>query len=233
MSNIPIADPTRFPNGVAADDSERFGGKIRIIDPSQTTLYFEDFLSIDALNDLTIYSSGGGSGSTAQEGLGGFSVNTTGTSSGNSIGIRHNREFFQATSDGKRLFFKIKFHLDDVLLTTFVAGLTEISNTPESATDSMYFFKEDGDATLKFRVKKTGGSTDESDLFDIVNDTFVTVSFIHDGNNIRIFKNDDLISIVSSDNIPTVLLMPNIFHKTTTNSAKALTTDFFLVGKDR
>lgn len=95
-------------------------------------------------------------------------------------------EAFKFTT-GKRLYFGARFKVDDATESDLEFGLLITDTTPfDTATDGIYFRKDDGDTNLDFVVKKNSTDSTVAAIATISNDTWVTVEFYYNGSTDRI-----------------------------------------------
>jgi hypothetical protein len=153
-----------------------------VLDPTKVHMYFNDFDKYDAA-DWTITTTETGAGD-ASEALadadGGVLVITNDAADNDLDFIQKKGESFKFVS-GKKLWFKARFKIFEVIQCDAVIGLIITDTTLLDVTDGVYFKTDDGDALLDFGVEKNNTATAATGIATLVADTFLEVAFYYDG----------------------------------------------------
>ena len=234
---------THFPRGLTTAAAGSTLGEYGAPDPTKWHTFFDDFDKYTA-GDWVIQTTeaGGGSATEALADVDGGVLLIT-----NDVADNDN-DFFQwaggagATTEtfkfevGKRLIFKMRFAVNEVLQSDVVLGLQITDTTPLAVSDGVYFLKSDGAATTDFIVAKGSTLTTTSSVATLVNDTYVVLGFAYDGvDNIDIFVDDVRVGSSVTTNLPDdeeLTISFGIQQGEATN-AKTLSVDYIFVAKER
>ena len=158
--------------------------------PSDQTFYgyFNDFLEYHA-GIWTITTTEAGTGSATEaitSGAGGQLLITNAAGDNDLDFLQLKGESFRL-SRSKKAFFSARFATNDATQTDLVFGLQITDTTPLTATDGIFFKKDDGDANLDLVVEKNNSATDTLAIATLENDTFITASWFIDPNSSKVF----------------------------------------------
>lgn len=184
MGVIPSPPPTRTPSGATTDwpfgplAASGYGN------PFFYHGYSDDFdNSLSATGLWTV--SAGGAGTVANAaGDGGLGLLTTAGASGNYESIQLPSAGFtlpQGALFGKKAFFLTRIQLSDVVGSTAIVGLCNVTTTPFAAVaDGVYFIKNTGAATLSL-VSAIGGVLTTTVIpaaaYSLANATFIDLAW--------------------------------------------------------
>ena len=228
---------THFPHGLTTADASSTLGEYGAPDPAKWHTYFNDFDTY-VVGDWTITTTEAG-GSSATEALanvdGGVLLITNDTND-------NDADFFQKVGEsfkfevGKRLIFKMRFAVNEVIQSDVVLGLQITDTTPLAVSDGVYFLKSDGAATTDFIVAKGSTLTTTSSVATLADDTYAILGFAYDGvDNIDIFVDDVRVGSSVTTNLPDdeeLTISFGIQQGEATN-AKTLSVDYIFVAKER
>lgn len=232
---LPPYDPTRFPKGITNANQGETLENFAAPDPTKLYTDFDDFNTYLA-TDWTITTTGTGTRALAA-GAGGLLVVT------NSAAL-NDANFYQRTvasfvpTANKRTFFKARFKVDDATAAVVQLGLILADTTPLDATDGIYFLKANGSTAIQAFVRKdaTTGSTTNSNIGTLVNDTFITLGFEYNGKgSVMFYVNDARVARLdaSSTYLPDAPLALSFGVSNGTAAARALTLDYILGASER
>lgn len=227
--------PTRFPGGLNNSNPSATLSQYGLPDPSKWHTYFNDFDTYVAA-DWTITTVG--SGTRALGALdGGVLVVTNSAADDDS-------NFFDKVGSsflleaGKKAFFKARFKVNDATQSDFVMGLQVTDTTPLDVTDGIYFLKSDGSAALSVICRKdaTTGSTSASNIFTVLDDTYMILGWYYDGKgSLAYFVNGAQMGTLdaSASFLPDSVLTVSFGVQNGEAVAKVLSTDYILAAKER
>lgn len=195
-----MTDPTRFPNGVSNANLNTVFADMGLLDPSKFHKYENDFDTYIAAN-WTITSVGAATRALANED-GGALLITNAAADDDSSFLNKKGESFKFVA-GKKLAFKARFKISEVLQSDMIIGLQITDTTPLDVTDGVFFQKSDGSANLDFVVEKNNVATTKSAIKALVDDTYVSVGFIYNGvDKIDFFVDDERLGTSVLTNLP-------------------------------
>lgn len=175
---------THFPGGISnvayGDPLYDFG----MLDPTKWHVFWEDFDEYVAAN-YTITRVGVTPTEALADGDGGLLLLTNAATDDSSTFSQAKGEAFRWASD-KKMFFKSRFKVSDATQSDLVMGLQITDTTPLDVSDGLFFIKDDGATSLRFRAEKDNTGT-ELAAHTVVADTFLTAAFAYDPND-RFFK---------------------------------------------
>ena len=234
-----MSAPTRFPSGVTNVAKTAPLGMFGMPDPTQWHVFFDDFDRYVA-GDWTITTTEAGAGS-ASEALtdadGGVLLITNDAADNDADFFNKVGESFLMAA-GKRAFFKARFKVSDATQSDFVIGLQITDTTPLSATDGIFFQKDDGDANLDVYCRKdaTTGSTSATAIHTMVDDTYVEVAWAYDGvDEVKVFVDGAHVSTLdgSSTYLPDTELTVSFGIQNGEAVSKTMSLDYILAAKER
>lgn len=234
-----MSAPTRYPSGVTNVAKTNPLGMFGMPDPTQWHVFFDDFDRYVA-GDWTITTVELGAGS-ATEALtdadGGVLLVTNDAADNDSDFFNKVGESFLMAA-GKRAFFKARFKVSDATQSDFVIGLQITDTTPLDATDGIYFQKDDGDANLDVYCRKdaTTGSTSDTAIHTMVDDTYVEVAWAYDGvSEVKVFVDGVHVSTLdgSSTYLPDTELTVSFGIQNGEAVIKTMSLDYILAAKER
>lgn len=228
--------PTRFPNGVNNGSPETFPGQLVVPDRTYAHEHFDDFNYFDSFEWSTNrYSQGAGQiGIATGEDNGVLFVLNAGADF-DSQGVNLAQFVYQYDTDSLPIWYKCRFKLNETVQSRFATGHWDGVNPPAASNNCCGFQKDDGSATLKFRsARPIFGQNVSVDLFDLEDDTYVTVAFFYDGNEkFQIYRNDQLIEVVNTPWTPNNPVSPIAYIQNGEASAKSMSIDYMYSGKER
>lgn len=231
----PPYKPTRFPKGINNALPTETLNNLASPDPTKLYTDFDDFNTYLA-TDWTITTTGTGTRALGA-GAGGLLVVT------NSAAL-NDANFYQRTvasfvpTANKRTFFKARFKVDDATAAVVQMGLILTDTTPLDATDGIYFLKANGSTAIQAFVRKdaTTGSTTNSNIGTLVNDTYITLGFEYNGKDAVLFYVDDAMVArlsASSTYLPDAALALSFGVSNGTAVARAMTLDYIFGASER
>jgi hypothetical protein len=177
-----MATPARFTNGVTNVAQNSLTRYMPVLDPTKVHMWFNDFDKYDAA-DWTVTTTEAGAGD-ATEALadadGGVLVITNDAADNDLDFLQKKGESFKFVA-GKKLWYKCRFKILEVLQCDAHIGLTITDTTLLDVTDGVYFKTDDGDAYLDFGVEKDNTATAATAIATLVANTFVEVGFYYNG----------------------------------------------------
>lgn len=234
MGNLSPGEPTRYPNGVSTNEDVGNLGSFILPDPTSANVFFDDFVyQTKIAGDYTITSVGAGQSLVLADADGGIFQSTNAAADDDSNAYQAKSEMFLFEA-GKKLFYKARFKVSDALQSVLAVGLQITDTTPGDVSDGVFFIKDDADNTLKLRVEKDGTAT-ETDVLEMVDDTYVTVGFEYDGaSKIKIFSANSQVGKSVTTNLPDdEVLTPSFFCENGEAVAKVFSIDYHFVAKAR
>jgi hypothetical protein len=170
--------------------------------------YFNDFLVAQdyAAADWTITTVELGAGS-ATEAIstaikGGALVLTNDAADNDSDFLQGTAETFYFAS-GKSTEFEMRFKVSDVTNTDVVLGLQITDTSPLAVSDGVFFRKNEDDTYFDLVVCKNGTESVIAMPDPVVNDTFVTMGFYHDGGDtVQAMVNGVRVASLPTTNLP-------------------------------
>lgn len=228
--------PARFPSGLTNNPVTDPLGQMGQLDPTKYHTFFNDFdtyLASDWV--ITTVEAGGGAASEAlTDGDGGLLLITNDAADNDSDFFQTVKEGFKLDS-GKKAFFKARFKISDATQSDMVMGLQITDTTPLSASDGVWFQKDDGDTHLDFYVAKNSTVTDKTDIAELADDTFVELAFYYNGvDAIDYFVDGVKLGSAAVTNIPDDQALTVSFGIQNGEAvAKTMTLDYVFVAKER
>ena len=173
--------------------------------PSDQTFYgyFNDFLEYHA-GIWTITTTEAGTGSATEaitSGAGGQLLVTNAAGDNDADFFQLKGESFRF-SRSKKAYFSARFKTSDATQTDLVFGIQITDTTPLTATDGIFFRKDDGNALLDLVVEKNNQAIEASGIATLANDTFITATFFIDPSSSKVFyciNNGEPVGVVIPD----------------------------------
>ena len=231
-----MANPTRFPSGIATGARKSNTSSYPMPDPTKWITYFNDFNEYVS-GDWTITTTEAGSGA-ATEALtnvqGGCLLITNDDADNDLDFFNLKVEGFKFVS-GKKTFYKARFKVSDATQSDFVMGLQITDTTILAVSDGVYFMKDDGDASLDFHVEKDGSDTTASAISTVSDDTFLIAGFFYDGKSaIEYYVDDVKLGTSVTTNLPDDEELTVSFGiQNGAAAAKTMTVDYIFVSQER
>lgn len=231
MSNISPAEPTRFPNGISTNQDVENLGQYALQDPTQWHSFFDDFDHYRAA-DWVITNVGTPTQALADED-GGALLLTNSAADDDSTALQSVAESFKFET-GKKLFFKVRLKINDVIQSVLTIGLVNRDTTPTDVDDGVFFTKSDTSPILQLAVEKNDVAT-TTPVLTMANDTYVDVGFFYNGNNqIRIYSGNSFVAASGITNLPDdEELLRSIFVENGEAVAKNMSIDYMFIAKER
>lgn len=235
-----MARPTHFTNGVTNVKATDAMGDLKVPDPSQMHLYFDDFDIYNA-SDWTVTTTEAGTGSASeaiQDEDGGVLKLTNDDADDDNDFLQLASETFKFES-GKKLLFKSRFKVSDATQSDFVLGLQITDTSPLAVSDGVFFQKDDGDDNLDFHVEKDSTSSDSTDIHTMADDTYVTVAYVftqaRDGSDtIEVYVDGSQVATADTTNLPDDEELTVSFGvQNGAAAAKSMSVDYILAAKER
>ena len=149
-------------------------------DPFKNVEYFNDFIGYTAAH-WTVTETGSATQANS-DGDGGLLL-ITNASSDNDASFQQLVTEFITPAAAKKIWFRSRVKVSDATQSDFVIGVHVTDTSPLSATDGIYFQKDDGDTNLDFYCQKdsSSGQLANSAIATVADDTFLELSFYFDG----------------------------------------------------
>ena len=177
-----MGNPARYNSGITNNAPTSIMRALPILDPTKVHMWFNDFDKYDAA-DWTITTTEAGAGD-ATEALadadGGVLVITNDAADNDLDFLQKKGESFKFVA-GKKLWYKCRFKIFEVLQCDAHIGLTITDTTLLDVTDGVYFKTDDGDAYLDFAVEKDNVATAVTAIKTLVANTYTEVAFYYNG----------------------------------------------------
>lgn len=173
-------------------------------DPTRYHVFFDDFDKYTAADwSLNTIEAGGGSATEAiGNARGGVLVITNDNADDDSDFFQHAKESFKYIA-GKRLHYKTRLKVNEILQCDFVTGLQITDTTPLAVSDGIYFRKDDGDANLDFVVVKDSVATTLTAIATLAADTYYVLEFLYDGgDHIKVLVDGVPVARAALTNVP-------------------------------
>lgn len=230
-----MGTPVRFPFGVTNVGPTTALASFGMPDPASWHVYFDDFDTYTAA-DWTVTETGVATQALTDIDGGALLVTNAAADDDASFQQKVGESFLLAS--GKKALFKARFKVSDATQSDIVIGLQITDTTPLDVTDGVYFLKPDGAATLNVICRKdaTTGSTSDTAIATLSNDTFVTVAWAYDGKGtITHFINDVATGTLdaSSTYLPDTELTVSFGIQNGEAVAKTMTVDYIFAAKER
>ena len=240
---VHAAPPTRFPNGVNNAISTADTGDMRLLDPSKTHMYWEDWDYYNSGNwTVTEVEAGAGSATQALAtafGDGGILLLTNAAGDNDYILMEKVGKSF-AFAGGEDIWYKTRFKISDATQTDMLAGLVISGATSPVAsdpglTDGVFFSKSDGAATVDFIIRKNSVSTTASSIATMEDDTFIELALYYDvTSGIEYWVDGVQVGTSVVTNIPDDEIMIVGFGVQNGEAvAKTMSIDYIMVNKNR
>jgi hypothetical protein len=200
--------------------------------PFDVHQYFNDFDAYTAGN-WTITETGSGSRALA-DGVGGLLLITNAAADDDANFFQKTGESFKFQS-GKRLWFEMRFQVNDATESDIVAGLQITDTSPLAVTDGVYFLKADGAATADFVVMKNSTATTASAVATLADATNIVLGFYYDGSTAvkyyvnRVYTGSSVLTNLPDDEELTI----SFGIQNGAAAAKTMTVDYILAAQER
>lgn len=239
-----MSSPTRYVNGVTNVDKGDVLGYLKVPDPTQMHVFFDDFDTY-AAGDWTVTTVELGAGAATRAltaGDGGLLLITNDAADNDSTEMQKVGASFTMAS-GKRAAYKARFKVSDATQSDLLIGIAAVDTTllgavgGDGVTDGIFFQKDDGSTTLTCycQTDTTTGQTSAT-AGTLANDTYYTVGWAYDGKSaIKVYFNDTHVATLdaSSTYLPNADLTPSIAIMNGEAVAKTMTVDYILAAKER
>ena len=239
-----MTTPNRFTKGVTNVANGTTMGQLIILDPTSVHIFMDDFnkwnpgdwfitrdhngatVGSETISDadggiLAFYPANADNDNTFMEWKATDNVSTA-------------SEIFTLES-GKKLWFKTKFKVSDTGDSDFFVGLKSADTTPLTApVDGVWFQSDDGDDYLDLQVYKASAAVlAQTQIYTMVDDTYITCGFYYDGSALHYFVND--VELVSSSgiSIPTAALTISFGVQNGSANARTMSIDYIATIKER
>jgi hypothetical protein len=226
---------TRFENGVTNTKKHTTLGEFVALDPTQTHVFFDDFDTYAAA-DWTVTETSTSATQALADGDGGLLLLTNSTTDNDIVQLQKVGESFKFEA-GKKLWFKTRFKINEVLQSDMIVGLVITdTSTVAAVSDGVYFMKDDGDANIDFHVEKNSTDTTTTAVAAMVADTFITLGFYYNGKDaIEIYVNDVKKGTSAVTNLPDDEELTATFtlQQGEGTNAKTATIDYLFAAKER
>ena len=232
-----MANPTRFPSGIATGAKKGNTASYPMPDPTKWVTYFNDFNEYVA-GDWTITTTEAGSGAAtealASTSAGGLLLITNDDADNDLDFFNLKTEAFKFVA-GKKTFFKSRFKVSDATQSDFVMGLQITDTTILAVSDGVYFLKDDGDASLDFHVEKDGSDTTASAISTVSDATMLVAGFYYDGKSaIEYYVDDVKLGTSVTTNLPDDEELAVSFGiQNGAAAAKTMAVDYIFVSQER
>lgn len=232
---------SRFPNGLTNNKKSDPLGMMGQLDPTRFHTFFDDFDKYTAADwVITTTEAGTGSATEALSSADGGALLLTNADGDNDLdflqwagnsGSVYESFLFE---EGKRLFFKAKFQVNDATQSDCVMGLQIADTTPLAVSDGVYFIKADASTTLNMVVIKDSSATTTA-VGTMADATYIEAAFYYDGvSEIKAYADGVHVGTSVVDNLPDDEELAVSFGVQNGEIAvKTMTTDYIFVAKER
>ena len=234
------ATPTRFPNGITDVSKVDMMGDMKVVDPTSTHMYFNDFDQYVASDwTITTVEAGTGSATEALTDIDDGAILITNAAGDNDYDLLEKVGESFELSDSKPVWYEIKFKAGTtVAQMDLLFGLVESSVTSplgDGLTDGIYFTKDDGDANIDFNVTKDSTSTSVAAVGTLSDDTYKTLGFYYDGSTgVEYWVDGVHIGTAATTNLPDDEELTVVFGIQNGEAvAKTLTVEYIMGNKNR
>ena len=230
MGNI---SNTRFPYGLTnVSETNLFAD---LVQPDQTLFheYWNDFNTYASV-DWTVTATG----STTQAltaGDGGLLLVTNSAALNDVCSLQKLPAAFAFTA-GKKVFFRVKFQVNDATASTVIVGVQNTNTDPTTATDGIYFSKaaSSTSVSLTSRYDATPHSTTVTGVATMANATYIELGFYWDGVSTLAYEvNGSVIGSIKNAYVPDTVVTPTLYIKNGAAAAKTMTVDYVFFATER
>lgn len=181
-----MGSATRFPNGITNVKGNKPMANYGYPDPSIWHSFFDDFDCYLA-GDWTITAVGTGTSALTDADGGALLITNSALDNDGRQHQKVGESFLLAA--GKKAVFKTILQVSDATQSDLLIGLVVTDTTllgatgGDGATDGIFFYKDDGVATLNISCQKdtTTGQLQATSIATLVNGTFVELAWYYDG----------------------------------------------------
>lgn len=238
--------PTRYTSGVSTRKKGHPFGEFPAPDPFRNVEYFNDFVTYDSHADQldwTVTETGSAT-QACSDGDGGLLL-VTNASSDNDASFQQIPKEFITPAAGKKIWFTSRVKVSDATQSDFIVGLHVTDTSPLSATDGIYFQKDDGDTNLDFYCQKdsSSGQLANAAIATVADATFMKLDFYFDGYQFLYVYVDDVVKATQNllggstpavtDYLPDTDLSLGFGIQNGEAVAKTMTIDYVGVAKER
>jgi len=235
------ATPTRFPNGITDVSKEDMMGDMKVLNPTSTHMYFNDFDQYVAGDwTITTVEAGAGSATEALTDIDDGAILITNAAGDNDYDLLEKVGESFELSDSKPVWYEIKFQTNDATQSDLLFGIIESSVTSPiitdpGLTDGIYFNKVDASTSINFYVEKSGTSTAAAAIGTLSDDTYKTLGFYYDGyTGVEYWVDGVHIGTAATTNLPDDEELTVVFGIQNGEAvAKTLTVEYIMGNKNR
>ena len=229
-----MSSPKRYSKGVTNVPASDPMGQLTFPDPTKTHVFFDDFNRFTAAEwTITTTEAAGSATEAIGDEAGGVLVVTNGTADDDNDFLQHPKEVFKLVS-GKKVWFKTRFKISDVLQSDIIVGLSDTDTSPLDSSDGMFFYKVDGVATIDFKLVVGSVSSSAASIATLVNDTYVKLAVYYDGiSTFTYFVDDVEAGTLASTTMPTAEIAPLFGIQNGETAAKIMNIDYLFVCVER
>lgn len=205
--------------------------------PLAYSTFYTDFYTYNP-SDWTVTASTGGTIVVADEALGVLLVTNDGDDNDNT-----NMQL-GGTDDGgtgesvlpalrRTIWYETRLNLNDVSQTDLVAGLTITDTDPVTSTTGIYFLKSDGVQYLNCVSSSSAGTSAETNVYTLTNDTYVKLGIkVINLDKVEFYINGTKVLELNTT-IPAVELRPTFHIQNGEDAAAELSVDYLFVAQSR
>jgi len=235
------ATPTRFPNGVTNSSKTSLMGEALVLNPAATHMYWNDWDTY-ASGDWTITTveAGAGSATEALTDLDDGAILITNAAGDNDYDLFEKVGESFELSDGKPMWYAVKFQTSDATQSDLLFGIIESSVTSPvitdpGLTDGIFFNKVDASTSINFNVRKDSTSSAYAAVGTLANATYMTLGFYYNGvDGVEYWVDGVKIGTAVITNLPDDEEMTVVFGIQNGEAvAKTLTVDYIMGNKNR
>ena len=215
---------TRFPNGITNVEKSDVFAQCSQLDPTKYHTFFDDFNNYDA-NQWTYTDVGTPTRALIDSDGGRLLITNSAAISDYSINTLTNHGLLPKA--GKKLFYKIKFQVNDSLNTVLAIGLNGTNNNAQ-------FSKPNASTEISLSLRKSGVVNAFTTNTSLVDATDISLSYYYNGRKeLYYYVDDQLKGIVDFDNFPLAVLAPRVSIINGNAVANYLSVDYILTAFER
>jgi len=210
-------------------------GQLIIPDLTSIHLFLDDFDKYTATDwVVTTTELGTGSATEAIEDEDGGVLKLTNAADDDDLDfLQLTKETFKLET-GKKAWFKCRCKVSDATDSDFIIGIADRDTTPLSASDGVFFQKDDGDTNLDFHVAKVGTTSSASAIATVVDNTYLTLAFYYDGKDtIEYWVDGTKEGTLAADTLPAMELTITFGIQNGEAVAKTMSVDYIMTIKER
>ena len=223
---------TRFPNGISDNVKGSPLGEYPGLDPFALQTYVNEFNSFNPV-EWEITETQAGATQEIRDESGGI-LRLQNTAADDDLVQVHLLKNVFLLAPGKQSWFKCRFKVNDATQSDVLIGMYEDDATPFNRFEGIYFVKTDGSTSVDMEVNSEGTATVTEGITDLVDDTYVELSWYFNGSDkVFAFVDGVLVASSSTENLSVEEISPGFALKNGEAVAKKLDIDYVLMANER